>query len=264
MKENRLRHLLQERCPSISTRLSSAWPLVTEAVGVTGHFDYIEFLAEYAPFSLNDLENIVRAAELHGMGSMVKVDFQNRGYVAQKAVGAGFQAVLFADHRTADEVRESVKLLKPETPEDGGLFGYPTNRFQGAEIGVSQMDHAQRLRDTVLCFMIEKKQAMEEIEEICSVPGVDMVQFGPSDFSLSNGWNRTEHAEECRQAERRVIEVALRKGVQPRCEIQNPGAAQYYIDLGVRHFSLGDQISKLREFYLFEGEKMRAMTSSLK
>jgi 2-keto-3-deoxy-L-rhamnonate aldolase RhmA len=263
MKENKLRRLLKEGLPSTATRLSSTWPFMTELVGITKNFDYIDFLAEYAPFSQMDLENIARAAELYEMGTMIKVGFQNRGFTAQKAIAAGFQAILFADHRTAEEVRESIRLVKPETPEDEGYFGYPNSRYLCATLNIPQMQHAQRLRETVVCFMIEKRQAVENIEEICSIPGVDMVQFGPSDFSLSSGWNKVEHAEDCKKVERKVIETALRHGVQPRCEIMTPEAAQYYIDLGVRHFALGDQISKLREFWMQEGGKIRQIADSL-
>ena len=35
--------------------------------------------------------------------------------------------------------------------------------------------------------MIEKQEAVENVEEICSVPGVDMLQFGPSDYCMSRG-----------------------------------------------------------------------------
>lgn len=264
MNYNKVRKLLQEGQPTTATRMWSTWPFFTEMAGVSGNFDYIEFVGEYAPFSQMDLENIARAAELHDMGTMIKVDYQNRGYVAQKAVAAGFQAVMFTDHHTADQVRESVCLMKPETELDGGLFGYPNRRFIGTKPYISQMAHADRLRDIVLCFMIEKKEAMDNIEEICSVPGVDMVQFGPSDYCMSRGWEKSEHAEEAKEAERRMIEVALAHGVQPRCEIKTVEAAQYYIDLGVRHFCFGDQVSTLRDFWNKEGGAMRAVADSLK
>ena len=58
---------------------------------------------------------------------------------------------------------------------------------------MTQKEHIARLNDIVLCFMIEKKEAVDHIEEICSIPGVDMVQFGPADYSMSLGWNRAEH-----------------------------------------------------------------------
>lgn len=263
MNYNKLRQLLNQGKPSTATRLASRWAYFTECVGVTGNFDYIEFLAEYAPFTQEELENIARAAELYEMGTMIKVDFQNRGYVAQKAIGAGFQGINFTDHRNADEVRETLRMMKPETVQDGGMFGYPNRRFIGCKPNIEQMDHASRLRDVVMCFMIEKRSAVEDIEAICSVPGVDMVQFGPSDFSMSSGWNRSEHVQECKDAEKRVIEVALKHGVQPRCEIDSVEAAQYYIDLGVTHFCLGDQGKILDAFWKGDGGRMRAIAKKL-
>lgn len=71
MKENKLRQLLNEGKPSVSTRLWSPWAFYAEALGSTGKFDYMEFVAEYAPFTQYDLENMCRASELFDMGSMI-------------------------------------------------------------------------------------------------------------------------------------------------------------------------------------------------
>ncbi|MGI6083918.1 MAG: HpcH/HpaI aldolase family protein [Acetivibrionales bacterium] len=265
MKENRIRNLLKSDKPSIGTRIWSSWPFITEAIGAAGNFDYIEFLAEYAPFSHYDLENICRAAELHGMGSMIKVDFQNRFYVAQKAIASGFQAILFADHKTPDEVRESVRMVKADSPASSGQFGYPSRRYIGFQPEENQLEHARQIDDVVLVFMIEKSEALDNIEEICSIPGVDMVQFGSSDYSMSLGWNEAEHVEEWMAAERKMIEVALKHGVHPRCEIfGSPEDAEYYINLGVRHFCFGDEFGNNFNFWKNEGAKMRKITDCIK
>lgn len=262
MKDNKIRQLLNKGESTTSTRLWSTWPFYTEIIGETTYFDYVEFVAEYAPFTHADLENLARAAELKNMGTMIKVDFQNRGYVAQKAVAAGFQAINFADHHTADEVRESVNMLKPDCL-GRGRFGYPNRRYIGTQPYLNQMDHVKRLDDVVLCFMIEKGEAMDNIEAICSVPGVDMVQFGPSDYSMSMGANKTEYVKEYKEAEKRMIEVALNHGVHPRCEIASPEEAEYYVNLGVRHFSLGDQMKVLEKFWKGEGRKIREIAEGL-
>ena len=148
MKTNKLREILNNNQPSIATRILSAWPTITEAVASTGKFDYIEFVAEYAPFSHADLENICRAAELHNISTMIKVDFQNRAYVAQKAMASGFQALLLTDHKTPDEVRETMYVIRPDTPEDGGRFGYPNRRWIGYQPNLSQMDYAAMVAET--------------------------------------------------------------------------------------------------------------------
>ncbi|MDD6884717.1 MAG: aldolase/citrate lyase family protein [Eubacteriales bacterium] len=256
MTKNKLREILRQGACSRATRLISAEPIFTEAVGVSGNFDYVEFAGEYAPFSQADLENLARAGELYDMSMMIKVDFQNRAYVAQRAVAAGFQAINFADHHCAEEVRETVRLMRPDTPEDGGRFGFPNRRYTGCRVRIPQMEHAQRLRDVVLLFMIEKKEALEDLEAICSVPGVDMVQFGPSDYSMSCGFNRKDHMEECREAERYMIQVALKHGVRPRCEIASLDSLESYMDLGVRDFCLGDQYVRWSSFLENEGASL--------
>lgn len=240
--ENHLRAMLDKGLPTVATRIESAWATIAEMASATGIFDYLEFVAEYAPYEQADLENLARAMELHHTGSIIKVDLQNRAYVAQKALASGFQGVLFTDHKTPEEVRESIRMIRPNTPEDGGIFGCPSRRFVGCLTGVPQMDYAAMLRQAVVAVMIEKKEAMDHIEEICSIPGVDMVQFGPSDYSMSLGLNFKEHEAEIRAVEAEMIRVALRHGVRPRCEINRPEEALRYMEMGVKDFCIGDEL----------------------
>ena len=52
MRKNKLRELLNAGKPTLGTRVQSSWPSIAEVIGHTGMFDYVEFLAEYAPFEL--------------------------------------------------------------------------------------------------------------------------------------------------------------------------------------------------------------------
>ena len=74
MRPNRLRQLLKTDRPSIGTHIHATWPSMMEVIGHTGVYDYVEFVAEYGPFDLHDLDNLCRAAELHNLSSMIKVD----------------------------------------------------------------------------------------------------------------------------------------------------------------------------------------------
>lgn len=257
IRENLFRKKLELNEPTVATRVWSTNPFITETIGASGNFDYIEFAAEYAPFNQVDLENICRAAELYNMSTLIKVDFQNRGYVAQKAMAAGFQAVMFTDHQTPEQVEESIHLTTPATPDCGGMYGYPMRRFIGCQSHVSPMTHAKRIKEVVRCFMIEKVSALDHIDEICSIPGVDMVQFGSGDWGMNQGFDRTDRPDECKAAERKMIQCAMRHGVRPRCEITSPEAAEYYKVLGVKDFCLNDEMSALRRFWFQEGKKLR-------
>jgi len=114
MRPNELRAALAASRPTVGTHLHSTWPSVVEAVGHTGMLDYAEFVAECAPFDLFSLENLCRAAELFDMPAIIKADQEPRRFLAQRAIGAGFQGVLFADVRSVDDARECVCAVRPD------------------------------------------------------------------------------------------------------------------------------------------------------
>lgn len=252
MRPNKLRELISAGKPSVGTRVNNTWPSIVEAIGHTGMFDYVEFLAEYAPFDLYSLDNFCRTAELYGMSSMIKIDQDPRSFLAQRGIGAGFQSVLFADCRSVDDVRQCVRIVRPDTPEDKGLYGVGARRFAYMGYGGSP-EYVQALRDVVVAIMIEKHSAVEQLEEILSVEGVDMIQWGPADYSMSSGRTR----QDVKDVERKVIETALKMGVPPRAEITSPEQAKYYLDLGVRHFNIGTDLSILYNWWRVNGDDLR-------
>ena len=71
------------------------------AIGHTGLYDYVEYVAEYGTFDLNDFDNMCRAAELYDMGMMFKIDRSHQHFLSQRAIGSGFSSILFTDCRTA-------------------------------------------------------------------------------------------------------------------------------------------------------------------
>src|SRR3989304_28080 len=58
----------------------------------------------------------------------------------------------------------------------------------GRSVRYAGTDYSPAADDEVLCIvMIETKQALEDLENILSVPGIDAVYIGPSDLSVSLG-----------------------------------------------------------------------------
>jgi 4-hydroxy-2-oxoheptanedioate aldolase len=223
-------------------------------------FDYVEFVAEYAPYDLYALDDFCRAAELYDMAAVIKVDQDPRSFLAQRGIGAGFQGVLFADCRTTEDVRQCVSIVRPDTPEDGGTYGVGMRRFAYMGYGGSP-EYVRALREIVVMIMVEKESAVDQLEEILAVEGVDMVQWGPADYSMSLGRPGERSLPELKAAERKVFELALKMGVQPRAEIKSVDQAKYFLDMGVRHFSLGTDISILFEWWKDNGDRLRKVIS---
>jgi len=231
---------LNEGKPSLGTHVVAPWPGMIEIIGHSGVFDYVEYVGEYSPFSLELLDNIGRAIELFpDLSGMMKVDEQCRGFITQRAIDAGLQNVLFTDIRSADDVRECIRLVRSETPWSGGIHGAGMRRAAGYVLEGGSEAWTRAMDDVVVAIMIEKKGAVENIDEILDVEGLDMVQFGPSDYSISVGKPGKGGSEEIQAVQRMVIEKALAKGVQPRVELRSLEQAQPFWDMGVRHFCIG-------------------------
>lgn len=264
MKRNRLRELLNQGKPTLGTHVIAPWPGIVEVIGHSGAFDYIEYVGEYSPFSLEQLDNFGRAIELFpNMSSMMKVEEQTRGFIATRAIDAGIQNVLFTDCRSAEDVRECIRLVRPETPEAGGIHGSSMRRNVGYGLEGGSEAWVKAMNDVVIAIMIEKKGAIENLEEILSVKGVDMVQFGPSDYSISIGKPGQRRSPEVQKAHQDMIEMALKKGVAPRVEIGSFEQAKPYIDMGVRHFCIGWDIRTIYQWCQQQAEGMRKLLASV-
>ena len=216
MRPNRLRERLRSGQPTFGTHIHTVWPAVAELAGHAGVFDYVEFVGEYAPYDLFALENLARAVEAFPhMTAMMKIEQQPRTYLAVRAIGAGIQNVLFADPRTVDDVRECVRAVRAETPATGGIHGVGMRRDVGYVVDVGSPAFVQALEDAVVAVMIEKASAVENVEAMLSVKGVDMVQFGPADYSMSIGIPGQWDHPRVKEAEVHVIKTALRLGRGP-------------------------------------------------
>src|SRR5215468_1109083 len=260
MRRNRLRELLKADQPSLGTHLMSSWPTLVELVGQSGMFDYVEFLAEYAPYDLYALENLGRAVALFDhMTAMMKIEQEPRTYLAIRAIGSGIQNVLFADPRTVEDVQACVRAVRAEAPGRAGWHGVGMRRDVGVVAEPGSPAFVQALDDAVVALMIEKAPAVENLETLLSVPGVDMVQFGPADYAMSIGLAGQWDHPRVKEAERYVIETALRKGIAPRAEIAHPSEAKKYLEMGVKHFCIGTDVSILFEWFKQAGREMRSM-----
>jgi 2-keto-3-deoxy-L-rhamnonate aldolase RhmA len=257
MRKNRLRELIDAGQPTLGTHLLSTWPTLIELVGQTGLYDYIEFSAEYAPFDLYELDNLGRALELAALVGVMKIEQTQWTHQAMRAIGSGFQGVLFADVRTVTDAVACVRAVRAEAPGSGGLHGVGMRRDVGVVRDVGSPAYVKALDEVIVTIMVEKRECVEDIEAILSTKGIDMVQFGPADYAMSIGLAGQWTHPEVLKAERITIETAFKKGIHPRVEIEHPEEAARYLEMGVKHFCMGWDVGILHEWWRVKGEQVR-------
>ena len=264
IRRNLLRERLNAGKPTVGTHILSAWPTLVELIGHSRQYDYVEFTAEYAPFDMHDLDNLGRAFEVAGLGGMIKIEQTQYTHQAMRAIGSGFQSVLFADIRSVEDAKSAVNAVRAETTmakgaRGRGLLGVGMRRDVGTVRQGGQPAYVDALNDIVIAIMVEKKSCVDNLDAILAVPGIDMVQFGASDFSMSIGKPAQYNHPEVLEAEQYVIKAALKKGKNPRVELRDPSQAAKYLEMGVQHFCIGWDVRILADWWDTKGVEMRKM-----
>ena len=109
--------------------------------------------------------------------------------------------------------------------------------------------------------MIEKQSAVDQLDDILALKGVDMIQWGPSDYSMNVGLAGKKSDPKVKETERRVFEKAIEHGIPARAEIASVDQVKYYLDMGVRHFNLGADIGILYNWLKKNGDDLRKAIS---
>jgi 2-keto-3-deoxy-L-rhamnonate aldolase RhmA len=264
MRRNLLRERLDAGKPTVGTHILSAWPTLVELIGHSKLYDYVEFTAEYAPFTMHDLDNLGRSFELMNMSGMIKIEQTQYTHQAMRAIGAGFQSVLFADIRSVEDAKVAVDAVRAETTmvrgaRGRGRLGVGMRRDVGTVREGGSPAYVDALNEVVIAIMVEKKSCVDDLDRILSVPGIDMVQFGASDFSMSIGKTAQYNHPDVLAAETKTIQTALKKGLHPRVELRDPSQAQRYLEMGVKHFCIGWDVRILADWWDTKGAEMRKL-----
>ena len=97
-------------------------------------------------------------------------------------------------------------------------------------------------------IQIEDAEALEDVEEIAALPGIDMLFFGPADFSQSVGLPTRIGNERTLEAKRKVAEVARRHG-KFAGTVGDPSNVKQLYDMGYRFINLGADVDGLCMYF---------------
>lgn len=160
-------------------------PIVVEIFGNL-EFDLVFIDTEHAPTSPygTELEAMIRAAAAAEIPAIVRPTEPRPGAIL-KALNFGAQGIWVTHVQSRADAESAAAACR--YPPDGSRSAVPTNR--SAKYGVEDWDtYRTRVnRDTVVLPIVESRKGIQNIEEIASTPGVDVIQFGPFDLSVDLG-----------------------------------------------------------------------------
>jgi 2-keto-3-deoxy-L-rhamnonate aldolase RhmA len=228
--------LLASREPRFGTWISSSSLVCLDALKDMG-FDWFVIDTEHAAVNPETLAAMVSVLGGDGPTPLVRVGKLDQ-YLVKQALDSGSQGVLVPLVNTEDQAKAAVAFAK-----------YPPDGARGAAATASSrygMELSSYLRtansETLVGVQIESREALDHLEGIASVGGVDLLFVGPQDLTLSMGLLDDRKNPRVRDAMQQVVEACERHGKVPGTLVIDPEERKRAVELGFRFISLASDV----------------------
>jgi 4-hydroxy-2-oxoheptanedioate aldolase len=233
---NRIREALRQGQPSFGGWSTLADGVSAELMGGAG-FDWVIVDTQHGSVTNADLVRVVQALAIGGTSAVVRVPWTDAATI-MRVLDVGAAGVIVPMVNTPEEAALAASAL--HYPPEGIRSMGPT---RGGFVSTAAANE-----DAVLLVMIETAEALERVEEIAAVPGVDGLFVGPVDLGLSLGlpldWTGT--SPEVLAAMDRIVAAAEAAGVFVGTVSSSGDHAKDLVQRGVKFVSLGADVGYIR------------------
>ncbi len=233
MKKNRVKELWREGKAAMGVWLVLGSPIVSEIIAHMG-FDWVVVDTEHGAIDIETIQSIIQAISATNTVPIVRVPW-NDPMPIKRALDAGAYGLVIPMVNSREEAIRAVKAAK-YPPAGIRSYGGPRARLYG---GVDYFNHANE--EIVVIVQIEHIDAVNCIDEILSVEGIDAFVIGPSDLAISMGLKPGLHNIDPRYVEvvNKVLASGKRHHVQGGIAASRPEAVNERIAQGFRFIALG-------------------------
>ena len=183
MKKNHLKKALREGKIVFGPFLKITDPAVVEIMGFAG-FDFVIIDEEHGPISIESAQNMIRAAESVNITPIIRVGNNDEALIL-RALDIGAQGVEIPQINSKSDAVRAVKSVKYSPQGERGVCRYVR------AANYSSMDKFEYFKseneETIIIAHIEGVEGINNLDEILSVPGINIIFIGPYDLSQSLG-----------------------------------------------------------------------------
>tara|TARA_B100001750_G_C15493200_1_gene592538 strand:- start:154 stop:1071 length:918 start_codon:yes stop_codon:yes gene_type:complete len=188
---NALREKFRQGKPAVGAFFSNMSANIAEMLAVIG-LDFIVVDCEHSPMSPDSAEQIYRASQLYNLTTITRIG-QNEQQHILKYLDAGTDGVQIPLVNTARDAHAVIQSVRYPPIGKRGMAGPRLARHGSIPLGEFSR---QWNEEGLVCIQIETQEAIDNFQEINSIPGVDIVFFGPTDLSMALGHpGETSHPE---------------------------------------------------------------------
>ena len=234
IKENAMKKGFKEGKKYLGTFLKMTDPSIVEILKYAG-FDCIIIDNEHSQMNKESMVNLVRTADLCGINPIVRVRENSRSMILQ-AMDSGAYGIMVPETSTKEEVELVISRTK-YAPEGGR--GYTASQRAAGYGNFEPAAYAKFANENTMTIVYcETMQGLDNLEEMISVPGLDMLWIGPMDLSQALGFTGNPKHPEVLKTMDHIIETCLKAKVAVGTIAPNPAEAAALFDKGVQLISL--------------------------
>jgi len=233
--ENKMKQKLHSGETIHGLTTNSGSPTLVEIIGYAG-FDYIVIETEHAPITLDEKAvHLIRAAELAGITPLMRVR-ANEPSLIHKALDLGCQGAFVVHVESKEDAKKVVNAVK--YPPLGTRASGPGRYLGHHRYALDQQTYPEYWnRESIVMFLIESKRGINNLEEIVSVPGIDVIGIGQGDLSLDLGdWLPRWKNPYCVKAVERLLKLCVPRGIAVRDIFSDFDTASKWQKKGVQVF----------------------------
>jgi len=161
-------------------------PEIVEILGSSG-FDYVVIDTEHSHTPLDELHNMIRAADSVQATAVVRIP-TNDPIMIMKALDAGAAAVIVPHTETREQAINAVRAAQFAPKGERGAFPYVRGGGKHVLMKAEWKEYAEYCNTrTGVLILVEGKNGIENLESIVSVPGIQGFLLGPVDLSVALG-----------------------------------------------------------------------------
>jgi len=253
LKTDQLKYKLQNNQLTVGSWVTIGHQSVVEIMGTAG-FDWLTLDMEHSVIELAAGQNLIAHIRANGMQALVRVG-KNEEVIIKRVMDAGADGVIVPMVNSAEDAKQAVAYVKYPPVGKRGVGLARAQRY-----GTGFDEYKQWLSDSsVVIAQIEHIRAVENIEEILNVEGIDGIMIGPYDLSGSMGVPG--------EYDREDVKAAIAR-VEAMCKKYNKPLGFHVIQPD--HKLLQEKIDKGYTFlafsldFFFLGDKVRHEMSQLK
>jgi len=212
----------------------------TPAIFAAAGYDFVYIDMEHGNYSMETVADMIRGCKSVGLASIIRVPRLETFFIS-RVLDAGAEGIMVPMTSTREDAETIVRYSK-FTPLGLRGFGNQTGQTDYKPLNTAQFmkeanDH------TLIVAQIETQEAIDNIEEILDVKGIDVAVIGPNDLSISLGVPDQMESDVMNKAIGRVVEAAKKKKKASGIHVGNLSMVRNWRSKGMNFLAYSTDIS---------------------